>query len=103
MYNSIIALQGNPGPTFKLLAGDGSVGFAADKLDHNGNRAVAALITCETYGVRFGFDVNPTPELGHVLATGNSYLMSGPECVKKFRYVNDAAGSNGVLMVTIFY
>lgn len=103
MYNSSISLHGNPGPTFTLTAGNGATGFAADKLKNQGNQAVAALITCETYGIRFSFGADPAQDFGHPLAVGGSFLMLGPECVKAFRYVNDTASSNGVLMVTIFY
>jgi len=69
----------------------------------DGMEAKEALVTVETYQVRFRIDgVAPAAGVGHLLAAGESYLVKGTKAVKNLRFIDTASGASSVL-VTVFF
>jgi hypothetical protein len=63
----------------------------------------ACLITCETYDIKFAWNVDPTQGatgLGHILAAGNSLRLINTKQVSGFRFINKTNGENALIQVT---
>jgi len=116
---SVLVLSGNIGTTVKITADDTSNALIADGLisitetetlaDGAGNAITytrvltGCLITCEENDIRFGFGITATASLGHILYVGQSIKLTSAAMFRAFRYINDTAGSNGVMMATPEY
>lgn len=68
-----------------------------------GLEAQEALITVAVQQVRFRVDgIAPTADVGHILASGGSYLLRGTTGVKNLRLIDTIAGASTV-SVTLFF
>jgi hypothetical protein len=70
--------------------------------------AKAALISVETGGIRFTLDgTTPTTTastaVGHLIASGDSYVVRGYENIKNFKCIQAVTATGGVVKVTFFY
>lgn len=85
-----------------------SIGFTASKILQNvtggtKRRCVKALFTVETNPVRFRFDgTAPTATVGHLMAAGDSFLVTGDANVSNMRLIRQG-GADGTVMVTYFF
>lgn len=73
-----------------------------------GIQCKTALVTVETADLRFVLDgttvtvtggVNP----GHIMSSGQSYILSDYDALKKFRMINATNGNNSVAVVSFFF
>lgn len=76
-----------------------SIGFTSTYYVYNGLPMKSALITVEDADIRFCFDgttpvVTGAGEKGHIMSSGQSYVVTGYEACRNFRCIN-AVGSNG--------
>jgi len=71
--------------------------------------AVGALITCETYDIRYTLDGATTPEssagddIGHVMPAGGGIILDDPGQIQNFSFISKTAGSAGVLHISSFF
>jgi hypothetical protein len=88
-----------------------SIGFTSTYYNYSsaGNLPMkAALITCETADVRFTLD-GTTPTVtsgtgaGHLLGSGQNYVVRGYENCRNFRCINAVGSSGATLKCTYFY
>uniref|UniRef100_A0A6H1ZHY6 Uncharacterized protein n=1 Tax=viral metagenome TaxID=1070528 RepID=A0A6H1ZHY6_9ZZZZ len=102
---NIFSMDGVPGTTFTMTSTNASQALtAASLLSANGNRAIAALITCETNDVKFVFGATPVSSgLGHVLGIGASIMINNSAGLKSFRFISSTADAHGVLQITPFF
>lgn len=93
----------------KLTVSTTAVGFTAAELKVataglSTDVAVEALVSTEDAPIRFTLD-GTTPvdasDTGHILATGDSMILSGTDALTKFRAVRNG-GSDAVVNVTYF-
>jgi len=102
---NVFSMDGVPGTTFTQTSTNTSAALtAASLLSDNGNRAIAALITCEDNDVKFVFGTTPVSEgLGHTLGVGDSVMINNSGGLKSMRIISAVADSHGVLMITPFF
>jgi hypothetical protein len=99
---------------YETLTPVASTSFTSTKVcvDASGSGKVcakAALISVETGGVRFTME-GTTPVVtatgggvGHLLASGDSYVVRGFENVKNFKCIQAVTATGGIVRVTYFY
>lgn len=96
--------------TWKQTSANAAAGLtAANIVGAAGQNAVGALVTCETYDVRYTLDGTNDPtgsggaNFGHVLPAGGGILLDSPDQVQNFSFCNKTAGENGVLHISSFF
>jgi len=72
--------------------------------------AVGALITSETYDIRYTLDgTTPTTstgdgaDFGHIMYAGAGIILDDPGQIQNFQFVSKTADSHGVLHITSFF
>jgi len=68
----------------------------------------AALITVETADIRFTMDgttptTTATTAIGHLMVSGQSYVVRGWENIRNFKCVNAVGSSGAVIKCSFFY
>jgi hypothetical protein len=98
-----------PGNFEALIVADSSTYFARGKIKptsgtYAGMTAQAALITLEGGDIRFRLDGlgPPTSGSGHILVSGDSFLLIGAQAVNQFRAIR-AGDTDGILTATYFF
>lgn len=97
--------------TWKQTSTDTAAGLTAANIvgSVSEQKAIGALITCETKDVRYTLDGVNSPtgsggaDFGHVLAAGESLILDSPDHVANFSFVTKTAGDHGVLHITSFF
>jgi len=64
---------------------------------------IAATISCETADTQWAFTTTPTAAVGHVLTSGSSWQLSGPDALALLRGRNSADGTSATCAVTLWY
>lgn|SRR5574343_391723 len=105
----IFASDGDAGAYEKLTATTSSIGFTSTLVEKAGKIAKAVLITVETADIRMTMD-GTTPVVtatsggtGHLVTSGQSYVVRGHVSVRNFRCINAVASSGAVVFCTFFY
>jgi hypothetical protein len=94
---------------YESLTTANAIGFTSTKIlpttgSFLGKQARAVLISVETADVRFCLDgTTPTVTVGHLLALGQSYEITGEQNVANFRCMNAVAGSGATVKCTYFF
>ena len=66
-----------------------------------GVQAQTALVTVEAQQVRFRMDgTAPTATVGHIIASGGSYVVEGHVAIKNLKFIDTAAGASTVRVTT---
>lgn len=102
--NKVMPVHGNPSTTITMTASDVVQSIAAANLTNADSKAaISALITCETYNIRFTCSAtNPTQAgLGHLLLANQSLKISNPSALRNFKFINAVNGSNAILQISI--
>ena len=97
---------------YESLATTASIGFTSTYFRYPsdfGAPMKAALITVETADIRFTMD-GTTPVVtatgggvGHLMVSGQSYVVRGWENIRNFRCINAVASSGAVVRCSFFY
>jgi len=92
---------------YEALAPTVSTGITATLLTptsglFKGKMAKAALLTVETYPIRFRQEGTPTADVGHYVTPGQTITLTGMTNLKNFRCIDTAAGASSV-RVTVFH
>ena len=102
----MLVYEGSPNETYTVNASDTKAGLGAAKIYQSGVlgglKAVGCIITVETFGIRYcvgGED--PTTSLGHLLNPGDVLILRNWKAINTFLYINESAGDNATLMVTV--
>ena len=109
--NAVVTLWGDSGPTYKTTLTDTArtldnvVVTAGGITKKNGVYPVGAYLTVETQAARIGMGgTTPTVDnVGHVIAAGGSLHVLGASPVGSLKFVNESAGDNAVLQITLQY
>jgi hypothetical protein len=108
--NQVIIIGGAPNATYAVTASDTAAVLAdPDKIYQdgtaNGKVAIGAMITVEDNPIRWGVGgLTPTAGgNGHVANPNDVIKLSSWKAVKTFKYINEVAGSNAVLQITILF
>jgi hypothetical protein len=116
----VFDIEGVAGATEKLSTTlTSSVGFTATTYTKTGGSLCrdagstscnprAALISVETAAVRCTFDgtaaaVTGASQTGHLLNSGDSYVIRGETNITQTRCINAVASNGAVIMVTYYY
>lgn len=84
-----------------------SIGFTASKILQNETggfkrHCTKALFTVETNSIRFRLDgTAPTATVGHLMAAGDSFLVTGDTNITNLRLIRQSA--DATVMVTYFF
>jgi len=97
--------------TWKQTSTDTAAGLTAANIvgSVSEQKAIGALITCETNDVRYTLDGANDPtgsggaNFGHVLAAGGGLVLDSPDHIENFKFVSKTASSHGVLHITSFF
>jgi hypothetical protein len=108
---SIVFAHDGEAHGFESLATGTAIGFTTSYLNLASIGGVpmrAALITVETADIRFTLDgTTPTitagTAVGHLAASGQSYVVRGYDNIRNFKCINAVAGSGAVVKCTFFY
>jgi len=99
--------EGVAGTTFKQTSTDtATVLTATSLLSSDGNRAIGALISCQTNSVRFAFNATPVEGaggLGHDIDNGEWMYIRGSSLLKAMKIISATGQSAGVLTITPFF
>ena len=97
---------------YESLATTASIGFTSTYYNYSSLNYMpmkAALITVETADIRFTMD-GTTPVVtatgggvGHLMVSGQSYVVRGWENIRNFRCINAVASSGAVVRASYFY
>jgi hypothetical protein len=103
------APKGECGAYEKISTTTSSIGFTAAKLEYKGKRAKAALITVEAAAIRFTMD-GTTPVVtatsngtGHLVDTGQSFIVEGYSSIVNFRCINAVADSGARVYCSFYF
>ena len=95
--------------TWKQTSTNDAAGLAAANIVGDaGQDAVGALITCETYDIRYTLD-GTAPEgsgdddFGHIMYAGAGIILDDPGQVQNFQFISKTADEHGVLHITSFF
>ncbi len=107
-----IVIQTNnsvPGNFEALTVNDISTYFSRGRIKptsgtYNGMTAQAAMLSLEGGDIRFRIDgiSPPTNTSGHLMVSGDTFLLVGAQAVNQFRAVR-AASTDGILTATYFF
>jgi len=107
-----IVIQTNnsvPGNFEVLTVNDTSSYFSRGRIKptsgtYNGMTATAALLTLEGGDIRFRIDglFPPSDTAGHLMVSGDTFLLIGAQAVNQFRAVR-AGATDGILTATYFF
>lgn len=111
-YPAVYDLDGEASQ-FETLATTGSIGFTSSKVcvDNSGGGKVcakSALISVETAAIRFTLDsstptVTSGTAVGHLMNSGDSYVIRGFGNIQRFRCINAVGASGATVKVTLFF
>ena len=92
---------------YEALAPTSSTGITATLLTpttgvYKGKMAKSALLTVETFPIRFRQEGTPTADVGHYVTPGQTITLTGMTNLKNFRCIDTAAGASSV-KVTVFH
>lgn len=94
---------------YESIATTASIGFTSTYYSYGNLPCKAALITVETADIRFTLD-GTTPVVtatgggvGHLMVSGQSYVVRGWENIRQFRCINAVGSSGAVVRATFFY
>ena len=97
---------------YESIATTAAIGFTSTYFRYPsdfGAQMKAALITVETADIRFTMD-GTTPVVtatgggvGHLMVSGQSYVVRGWENIRNFRCINAVASSGAVVRCSFFY
>ena len=96
-------MTGTAGITQTVVSADTAKTLGSVITFDSTKHTIGVIISCETYDVRFTFNVAPTTSLGHLLSATQSVQFNNGETAKQFRFISASAGSHGTLMVTPLY
>lgn len=106
-YNDVFMIQGTPGITQSETVTDAvqtlATGLGTDIITKNGKTVLAVTISCETYGIRYAFGVNPSTTFGHILYPGQTLYIANTAAIRNFRYINLSSGNAAKLHITPEY
>ena len=96
---------------YESLATTASIGFTSTYYNYSSLNYMpmkAALITVETADIRFTMDgttptTTATTAVGHLMVSGQSYVVRGWENIRNFRCINAVASSGAVVRASYFY
>lgn len=114
--NQVFDLEGDAAAFETIGTTTSSIGFTAAYLNNTGVKnsngtwglPKAVLISVETAAIRFTVD-GTTPTVtsgtaaGHLMNSGDSYVIRGYRNIEKFRCINAVGSSGAVVKVTYFY
>jgi len=113
MATGVTILANNAGVYKKIDVSDTAQGLSQSDWQPTtgkfmGLTAKEMYITCEDNTVHWTCDgTTPTPtagtNVGHKLYPGSSIVLKGLENIKNFQVINETAGSNGTLKITIMF
>lgn len=99
--------DGTPGMTYRVVVSDTAQSVAANILTYLGVIAKGAIISVETYSVRFAFGgTTPTQGasgIGHVVAASGGIRIYGYTALANLKFINATNGSVGILQITPLY
>jgi len=110
MAGQIQIISGAAMGTYKLTASDDNAQTIATAKKYqdgtaSGRRARAAIITVETYALRYtvGNTAPTAGGVGHKLNPGDVLKLSSWDSVNTFSWINNVAGENNVVQITVFF
>jgi hypothetical protein len=96
---------------YEAIATTASIGFTSSFYNYSSVSNMpmkAALVTVETADIRFTLDgtvptTTATTAVGHLITSGQNYVVRGYENCKNFRCINAVAASGATVKATYFY
>lgn len=99
------SVTGTPSTTFRMASTNAVQRLTAAKLvTEAGKRCTRAVVAVETNSVRVSWGADPTQgagSLGVTLNSGDVLTLESPAAVEGMRFLSAAAGTHGVLQVSV--
>jgi hypothetical protein len=104
----VFATDGEPRAHEALGTLTASIGFTSTYYVYGGLPMKAALLTGEDADIRFCIDgttpvVTGAGEKGHIMSSGQSYVIRGYEACRNFRMINAVNSNGATAKATYFY
>jgi len=104
-YDAVLPVDGNPKGTYRVTLGNAltSLPNLGIPVTDGTMKAVAVLVSVETYDARICYGEKLNNALGHKLAVGSSDFVKGQFNANDILLGNATAGSNAVVEVSVFF